>query len=56
MQTFFNSTQEEDKKQALVRQLESLQGQMSENIEKVLEREAKVEMMVKKTQKLDTIA
>jgi hypothetical protein len=29
---------------------------MNENIEKVLQREEKVEMLVKKTQKLDTIA
>ena len=29
---------------------------MNENIEKVLQREEKVEMLVKKTQRLDTIA
>jgi hypothetical protein len=40
----------------LIRQLDNLQGMMNENIEKVLQREEKVEMLVKKTQKLDTIA
>ena len=40
----------------MIRQLDNLQGMMNENIEKVLQREEKVEMLVKKTQKLDTIA
>lgn len=55
-QTFFNSNKDQDKKDELIKQLENLQGMMNENIEKVLQREEKVEMLVKKTQKLDTIA
>jgi hypothetical protein len=37
-QTFFNSNKDQDKKDELVKQLENLQGMMSENIEKVLQR------------------
>jgi hypothetical protein len=39
-----------------MKHLENLQGMMSDNIEKVLQREEKVELLVKKTAKLDTIA
>jgi hypothetical protein len=39
-----------------MKQLSSLQEIMSENIDKVLQREEKVEILVKKTAKLDSIA
>ena len=55
-QMFFNSNQGQDKKDMLMRELNNLQEVMSENIEKVLQNEEKVELIVKKTAKLDSIA
>lgn len=40
----------------LMKELSHLQEKMTENIEKVLQREEKVELIVKKTAKLDSIA
>jgi hypothetical protein len=56
MQTYYNSSRDQDKKEVLMKQLSSLQEIMSENIDKVLQREEKVEILVKKTAKLDSIA
>lgn len=39
-----------------MKELSHLQEKMTENIEKVLQREEKVELIVKKTAKLDSIA
>lgn len=39
-----------------MKELNSLQEKMTENIEKVLQSEEKVELIVKKTAKLDSIA
>jgi len=51
----FNN-REPDKKESLNKELERLQLQMNENIEKVLQREEKVEMTVKKATKLESIS
>ena len=53
---FFNSNQGQDKKDMLIRELNMIQEGMLENIEKVLQNEEKVELIVKKTAKLDSIA
>lgn len=53
---FFNSNQGRDKKDMLMRELNNLQEAMSENIEKVLQNEEKVELVVKKTSKVVSIA
>jgi hypothetical protein len=42
MQTYYNSSRDQDKKEVLMKQLSSLQEIMSENIDKVLQREEKV--------------
>ena len=56
MQTFFNNNKDIDKKDELVRKLQNLQEAVSDNILKVMQREQKVQMLVKKAEKNDTIA
>ena len=52
MQTYYTTNKDPDKKETLNKELERLQIQMGENIERVLQREEKVEMTVKKATKL----
>ena len=56
MQTFFNNNKDIDKKDELVRKLQNLQEAVSDNVLKVMQREQKVQMLVKKAEKNDTIA
>jgi hypothetical protein len=56
MQTFYNSYKDPDKRENINRELEKLQLEMNQNIERVLQREEQVEMTVKKAAKLETIA
>ena len=56
MQLFFNSNKDQDTNAVLNKHLEKVQAGMKENIQKMMEREAKVEMLVKKTQKTYTIS
>ena len=56
IQTFFNNNKDIDKKDELVRKLQNLQQAVNDNILKVMQREQKVEMLVKKAERNDTIA
>lgn len=56
MQNFYNNAQQTDSKDLLMKELNTLLPVMSENIEKVLQNEEKVSLIVKKTEKVHSIA
>lgn len=52
----FNNAQGQDNKDLLIRELNTLTEGMLENVEKIVNVEEKMELIVKKTAKLDSIA